>query len=76
MPKNIIVKKRITKMLEDKPMTTGQIYTAIHNYKNKKGQKAKNGFLTTNQLQMVLSGNFAKAGFDDRARQTIWRNRK
>jgi len=75
MPKNIIVKKRITKMLEEKPMTTGQIYTAIHNYRNKKGRQVKNGFLTTNQLQMVLSGNFAKAGFDDGARQTIWRNR-
>ena len=75
MPKNIIVKKRIKKMLEEKPMTTGQIYTAIHNYKNKRGRKVKNGFLTTNQLQMVLSGNFAKAGFDEGARQTIWRNK-
>ena len=75
MPKNIIVKKRIKKILEEKPMTTGQIYTAIHNYKNKRGRKVKNGFLTTNQLQMVLSGNFAKAGFDEGARQTIWRNK-
>ena len=75
MPKNIIVKKRIKKMLEEKPMTTGQIYTAIHNYKNKRGRRVKNGFLTTNQLQMVLSGNFAKAGFDEGARQTIWRNK-
>ena len=75
MPKNIIVKKRITKMLEEKTMTTGQIYDAIHNAKNAKGKPAKNGFLTANQLQMVLSGNFAKAGFDEGARQTIWRNK-
>lgn len=75
MPKNIIVKKRITKMLEEKPMTTGQIYDAIHNAKNSKGKPAKNGFLTRNQLQMILSGNYQNRGFDKNAKQVIWGNK-
>jgi len=69
MPKNKLVKTKITKMLNDKEMTTGEIKDKLYSAKIKKGMP------TTNQLQMILRIHYAKVGFCNQAKQTIWRNR-
>ena len=75
MSKNKLVKNRITKMLSEKEMTTGEIKDRLYSAKTNKGLPAKRGMPTTNQLQMILRIHYAKAGFCNQAKQTIWRNR-
>ena len=75
MSKNKLIKSRITKMLNDKEMTTGEIKDRLYSAKTNKGLPAKRGMPTTNQLQMILSKHYHKAGFCYQVKQTIWRNR-
>ena len=75
MSKNKLVKSRITKMLDDKEMTTGEIKDKLYSAKTNKGMPSKKGMPTTHQLQMILRIHYAKAGFCNQAKQTIWRNR-
>ncbi len=75
MNKNKLVKSRITKMLNEKEMTTGQIKDKLYSAKTNRGLPSKRGMPTTNQLQMLLRMHYAKVGFCNHAKQTIWGNR-
>ncbi len=75
MNKNKLVKSRITKMLNEKEMTTGQIKDKLYSAKTNRGLPSKRGMPTTNQLQMILRKHYAKVGFCNQVKQTIWRNR-
>ena len=76
MTKNKLVRNRITKMLNEKQMTTGQIKDRLYNAKTSKGLPSKRGMPTTNQLQMILRIHYSKAGFCNKAKQTIWKNKE
>ena len=75
MNKNKLVKGRITKMLNEKPMTFGEIKDKLYTAKTNRGLPSTRGMPTTNQLQMILRIHYAKAGFCNKAKQTIWRNK-
>ena len=75
MNKNKLVKSRITKMLNEKEMTTGEIKDKLYSAKTNRGLPSKRGMPTTNQLQMILRTHYAKVGFCSQAKQTIWGNR-
>ena len=75
MNKNKLVKSRITKMLNEKEMTTGQIKDKLYSAKTNNGMPSKRGMPTTNQLQMILRIHYAKVGYCNQVKQTIWRNR-
>ena len=55
MSKNKLVKSRITKMLNDKEMTAGEIKDRLYSAKTNKGLPAKRGMPTTNQPNDVVS---------------------
>jgi len=73
MRKRKRVKMRINEMVENRNMTTGEIYEAIHNATTKKeGRRVKKDVLTKNELQMVLRYTCNKVGFCNQTKQTIW----
>lgn len=75
MPKNSLVKSRITKILEKEPLTTGQIKDKLYSYKTIKGRPSTKGMPTTNQLNMILKKHYKKVRFCNKANQTVWGNR-
>ena len=75
MNKNKLVKSRITKMLNEKEMTTGQIKDKLYSAKNNKGLPSKKGMPTQNQLQMILRMHYPKVGFCNQTRQIVWGNK-
>ncbi len=70
-----LAKKRITKMLDEDNLTTGQIKEKLINAKTATGRPSVKGILTNNQLQMVLSQNYRKVSFCSKTRQVIWGNK-
>ena len=75
MNKNKLVKDRITRILNEKDMTTEEIKYRLYNTKTNKGRPSKKGMPTSHQLQMILSVHYRKVGFCNQANQTIWGNR-
>ncbi len=75
MPKNSLLKSRITKLLQKEPLTTGEIKDKLYSYKTNKGRPSTKGMPTTNQLQMILRIHYKKVKFCNKTKQTIWRNR-
>lgn len=73
--KHKLARKRITKMLDEDNLTTGQIKEKLINAKTAKGRPSTKGVLTSNQLQMVLSQNYRKVSFCSKTRQVIWGNK-
>ena len=73
--KNKLMKKRITKMLDENYLTTGEIKEKLNNAKTTKGTRAKKGIPTSNQLQMILRQNYRKVSFCSQTRQVIWGNK-
>ncbi len=75
MPKNDLIKSRITKILHDKQLTTREIKDKLYSYKTTKGRRSTKGMPTTNQLQMILRVHYRKVGYCERTNQTVWGNR-
>ena len=73
--KNKLMINRITKMLDEKSLTTGEIKYKLNNALTLTGRRAKKGLPTSHQLQMILSKRYRKVSYCTKTKQVIWGNR-